>query len=63
MDNETFVANGKVCTKQGFLEILKPEKNKGKAKEEEKTEKEEIQYQAKYKQHNQQSWYKHDEPG
>ena len=43
MDNETFVANGKVCTKQGFLEILKPEKNKGKAKEEEKTEKEEIE--------------------
>lgn len=39
MDNETFVANGKVCTKQGFLEILKPEKNKGKAKEEEKRKK------------------------
>ena len=38
MDTETFVANGKVCTKQGFLEILKPEKKKAKEKDDKEEE-------------------------
>lgn len=42
MDTESFFANGKVCTKQGFLEILKPEKKKAKEEKEDKEDEEET---------------------
>lgn len=42
MDTESFYANGKVCTKQGFLEILKPEKKKVKEKDDEEEDEEDL---------------------
>ncbi len=38
VENETFYGSGKVCVKQGFLEILKPKSTEKEKKEEEKTE-------------------------
>ena len=35
IENETFFANGKICLKRGFLDILKPEKEQLKSTEEE----------------------------
>ena len=41
VEKETFYANGKVCIKRGFLDVLKPVKEKEDNGEDEKTEKEE----------------------
>ena len=43
IENETFYCSGKVCVKQGFLEILKPKSTEKEKKVESKIEKEEKQ--------------------
>ncbi len=43
IENETFHCSGKVCVKQGFLEILKPKTEAKENKEEKETKKEEKQ--------------------
>ena len=42
IENETFLGTGKVCTKRGFLDILKPEKKEDKKEEGEENEDLEI---------------------
>ena len=42
IENETFLGTGKVCTKRGFLDILKPEKKEDKKEEGEESEDLEI---------------------